>query len=137
MKDDFWRRKIFGRVIYEGLLSKNKKKTNHAIKKWARCLNKCLIRDDIQLSGEKICSPLHIISKVEIRTTVYLLEWPWSKSLLITTAGGDVENRKLPFVSYWDLKAYTDKPGKDMQDPSGKFQEQILLCTGCSEKAEL
>lgn len=85
----------------------------------------------------KIYSPPYIISEVEISTSVYLLEWPISKALLMTTAGGEVENRKLPFISHWDLKPHTDKPGKDMQNTSGKFQEQILLCTAYSEKAEL
>ena len=38
---------------------KSKKKMNHAIKKWARCLKKCLIRDDTQLPGENIFTRMH------------------------------------------------------------------------------
>lgn len=59
--------------IYKELLTRNKKKTNNLIKKWAKDFNRYLTKEDMQMENTpmKRCSASYGIREMELETMKY------------------------------------------------------------------
>ena len=77
---------------YKEFLKHNSKKMNNVILKWAKDLNRHLIKEDMQIVNKHIQKwrASHVIKQLQIKTrdtTTHLLEWPKSKTLTTPNAG--------------------------------------------------
>ena len=81
---------------YKEFLKHNSKKMNNVILKWAKDLNRHLIKEDMQIVNKHIQKwrASHVIKQLQIKTrdtTTHLLEWPKSKTLTVLNTDENVE----------------------------------------------
>ena len=78
--------------IYKEFLKHNSKKMNNVILKWAKDLNRHLVKENMQIVNKHIQKwrASHVIKQLQIKTqdtTTHLLECPKSKTLTTPNAG--------------------------------------------------